>query len=300
MREIQHVAMIGLGAVGAVIATQIERTYPHKLNIIADPARRTKLLEQGIKFNGKRYDFSIPETPTPQDLIIVTTKATTLDQAIDQIAPWVGPETIILPLLNGITPVESFAHRYGWARVMRGFYLGHTTSREGQNVEHDGHYYIYMGTGPEHTSQQSEMTVQVANYFDSVGVHYKLPENMLTAQWQKYILNIGTNQSSAMLGLAYGPMQQNPEAWKLTVNLMREAQQVAAALGVEQADELLDRAINSIRNMVPEHRSSMLQDVEAGRPTEISLFAGTLCPLGDKLGVETAENDKVLQFFTEK
>lgn len=293
-------ALIGLGAVGTVIATRIEQTNPQTLSIIADPKRRTKLITNGISLNGRRYDFNMPEVPSPQELVIVTIKSPSLDQVIESISPWIGPKTIILPLLNGITPVELFAERYGWERVLRGFYLGHTTAREGQSVTHDGHYYLYFGCDPKHAAMQTEMVERVAAYFDQVGVPYKRPENMLTAQWQKYILNIGTNQSSALLRCDYGTMQSDPRAWDLALNLMREAQEVAIALHIPEADQLLDRAVNSIRNMVPEHKSSMLQDVEAGRTTEIDLFAGTLCRLGQQLGIETPTNNRILLNFNKQ
>lgn len=300
MKDVKSVAIVGLGAVGSVVAIPIHETMPDRLTVIATGERAERLRRDGLIFNDKRYDFVIGNNPKPQDLIIIATKAGALGEAIDQIEPWVGPDTIILPLLNGITSEERLAARYGWSRVLLAYYLGHTTSRHSNSVSHDGLYNIYFGVGPRHTSQDELKVGAVVRLFDTAGVHYRLPEDMLSSLWQKYIINIGTNQSTAIHRMPYGSMRDDPAVMALTVELMEEAAAVAAAIGIAGADSMVRRAIKVIGTMNPDDKSSMLQDVEAGRTTEIELFAETLSRLASKFSIATPRNDEILEFFAGK
>ena len=104
MKEIESVALIGLGAVGAVLGTRLQDTMPERFTVIADARRRQKLSREGIDFNGKQYDFSFADGTGTKDLILIATKSTALSEALEAIAPYIGPDTSILSLLTARKP----------------------------------------------------------------------------------------------------------------------------------------------------------------------------------------------------
>lgn len=290
MKEIESVALIGLGAIGMVVATRLQDNIPSHFTVIADPARQEQYKKSGILFNGQRYDFTFAagsnaEKTAPKELILIATKATALDEVLDSIAPYVGPDTIILSLINGITSETIIADRFGFApqHTLYSYFLGHTSTHTGNEVTHDGEYHIYFGESVNIPDQLSAPVQQVKQLFNRVGIRHQIPEDMLSSLWQKYIINIGCNQATALLRCPYDHLQQNKKAMQLAVNLMEEAAQIAGQLHICGHDQMVSTAIQIIRSMNPEDKSSMLQDVEALRPTEIEIFAGTLCRLARDL-----------------
>ena len=118
---------------------------------------------------------------------------------------------------------------------------------------------------------------------------------MRTAQWRKFILNVGINQAQAVLRAPCRELQENPDSMRLARDLMDEAAAVAAALGIPGAADLPAWAESIIRAAAPDNKTSMLQDVEAGRPTEVDWLAGTVCRLGREHGIPTPANERVWQ-----
>lgn len=288
MKEIESVALVGLGAIGTVLAAQFREAMPGHFSVIADTDRQQKLRQNGIVFNGERYDFDFAEGP--QDLILVATKATALHEALDAISPHVGPQTLILSLLNGIDSEDTVAERFGKEHVLYSYFLGHPSMREGNTITHDGDYRIYFGEATNRPDAFSGKVMAVKRVFDKTGIPYKILEDMISALWQKFVINIGCNQTTALLRRPYGHLQRNERAMTLAVGMMTEAQRVAERLEIAGAQDMVRRAVEVIEAMNPEGKSSMQQDVEAGRPTEIDIFAGTLCRLARQLEIPVPMN----------
>ncbi len=288
MKQIERVSLLGLGAVGTPLAVRLRSALGSGFSVIADERRRERMRREGTIFNGERYDFSFAVKPEPKELILIATKASALPAALDMLVPFIGSETIVLSLLNGIESEETIAARFPEAHVLYSYFLGHPSLREGNRITHDGNYRIYFGEAQNLTL--SPAAERVRQLFERAEIPYSIPEDMRAAMWQKFVINIGCNQTTALLRCPYGHLQRNDRAMMLAVDLMNEAAAVTRAIGIAQADEMVDRAVETIRSMNPEGKSSMLQDVEAGRSTEIDIFAGTLCRLADELRIPVPLN----------
>lgn len=296
MKEIESVALIGLGAVGAVVGTRLQDTMPERFTVIADARRRQKLSREGIDFNGKRYDFAFADGTGTKDLILIATKSTALEDALEAITPYVGPDTSILSLLNGIDSEETVGERFGAGHVLYSYFLGHPSMRKENRIDHDGEYHIYFGEADNRIL--SDKVLRVRRLFERTGIPYKIPPDMISALWQKFIINIGCNQTTALLRRPYGHLQENEEAMTLARQMMDEAAEVARRMNISGASEMVQRAVEVIRSMNPEGKSSMLQDVEAGRTTEIGIFAGTLCRLAEKTECSVPWNRAALRILS--
>lgn len=296
MNEIRRVALIGVGAVGTVLAVRLQACLGKGFSLIADPKRQERLRRDGILFNGVRYDFPFAEEGTAQELILIATKATALPEVMERIAPYIGESTLILSLLNGIDSEERLASRFGAEHLLYSYFLGHPSMREGNRVAHDGTYRIYFGEADNR--QVSERVERVRHLFDRARIPYEIPQDMRAALWQKFIINIGCNQTTALLRRPYGHLQENAEALRLARLMMDEAAEVARRIGLSNPQEMVEEAVRVIRSMNPEGKSSMQQDVEAGRETEIEIFAGTLCRLADSLGYDVPWNRAAYQIIS--
>ena len=296
---IRAAALVGLGAIGTLYAAQISARDPACLRIVADSARIARYRANPPSFNGLRLDllYATPDNPgAPADLVLVAVKSTGLAAALPAIAPFLAEHTQILPLLNGITAQDVLADAFGWPRVLHGFVYCESSMRTGNAVVQNGVNKIVFG---EAVNTPPAPRVQaIADFFERVGVKCDIPADMRAAQWKKYILNIGINQAQAVLRAPNRVLQQNPEAMQLARNLMDEAAAVGAAIGIAGVADVPAWAETVIRGASPENRTSMLQDVEAGRTPEIDLFAETICRLGKEHGIPPPANELVLRLLS--
>lgn len=298
MKPIRDVALVGLGAIGILYAGQISARDSRCLRVVADAARLARYRADPPALNGRRLDlnYATPdEFGPPADLVLVAVKSTGLAAAVPVLAPLLGPDTQILPLLNGITAQDVLAEAFGWPRVLYGFVYCESSMRTGNAVIQGGGEKIVFG---EATNDPPAPRVRaVAGCFDRLGIRHHVPADMRAAQWKKFILNVGINQAQALLRAPCRELQQNPEAMQLARTLMDEAAAVGAALGIAGAADVPAWAEGVIRAAAPDNRTSMLQDVEAGRTPEIDLFAETVCRLGRQCGIPTPANELVLQLL---
>jgi len=292
MTPVRDIALVGLGAIGILYAGKISAREPAGLRIVADAARLARYRADPPALNGRRLDLNY-KTPEdfgpPADLVLVAVKSTGLAAALPTLAPLLGPHTQILPLLNGITAQDVLAEAFGWPRVLHGFVYCESSMRTGNAVVQNGTSKIVFG---EATNVPPSPRVQaVADFFERLGLEHHVPADMRAAQWKKFILNVGINQAQAVLRRPNAELQQNPEALRFARTLMDEAAAVGVALGIAGAAEVPAWAEGVILGAAPENKTSMLQDVEAGRTPEIDLFAETVCRLGRQCGVPTPANE---------
>jgi 2-dehydropantoate 2-reductase len=148
------------------------------------------------------------------DLIIISTKSDGLNDAVKNIKNFVTDETIIMSLLNGVKSEEIISETYGWKHLLLSYFIGHSSMRDGNKIVFDGVGNIVFGVKDSLKTDINDIET-VKRFFDKVGISYKTPDNMYRAYWLKYMMNVSTNQPSAILKMTFGQMQKN-EKWFLT------------------------------------------------------------------------------------
>lgn len=284
MREIENVLICGLGAIGSIYADKIKGA-----KILVDSDRLERYKKNPTTFNGKvmELDYILPDDEFKADLIIIATKYDGLADAVENIKNFVGENTLILSLLNGVTSEKFIAERYGAEKIVYSYFIGHSAVREGRNITQDGVNTIVMGTNE-----------RIRKYFDKVGINYEIPDDIIRSMWLKFMLNVSSNQTTALMRLTFGEMLSNKKCMEFVVNVMKEVQTIAHAEGVRNTETMIDDALEALKMMCPEGKTSMLQDVEAGRKTEVDMFAGVMIELGQKHNIPTPYN-KVLKELIE-
>lgn len=289
MNKINNVIICGLGAIGTIYAEKLKLCT--NLKILADEKRIERYKKNPVIFNGKKcdFDFILPDEKNfKADLIIISVKNSGLVDAAASIKNFVDENTIILSLLNGISSEEYLASIYGWEKLLFSYFVGHTSTRKGAEITFDGVGEIVFGE--KENSEFSQKVLAVKNLFDETKIDYSIPEDMEYSMWKKFLVNVGTNQASAILGGAYKLFQNSEKSMNLAKNFMKEAQKIAEVSGVKNTEKMLDEALEIINSMLPETKSSMLQDVESARKTEVEIFAGKVIEMGEKFNIPTPYN----------
>ncbi len=299
MDRIKNVLICGLGAVGSIYAVKIKNYQGASLKILVDNWRLARYKNSPLIFNGTEYNFDyiLPsETDFKADLIIIATKFSGLGEAVENIKNFVKDDTIILSLLNGVTSEEILAKNYGADKIPLSYCICHSAVRKGRNVTHDGVSTIVFGTD-RRSKQAKNNILKLQTFFDKANIDYKIPVDMRYSLWLKFMLNVCANQSTALLRMTFGEMLENDKFMEFAVNIMKEVQLIAKAEGVNNTENMIEKTIENLHSMIPDGKTSMLQDVEAGRKTEADMFAGTIVKLGLKHGIPTPYNKVFKEMF---
>ena len=301
--RIETVALVGLGAMGCAYLGKIAETLPmERIQVVAEGARAERYRKNGVVLNGRRLDFPVADRDSlrPADLLIFTVKFNQLEEAVDLARGAVGPDTIVISLLNGITSEEVIAAAYGWDKVLHSLALGIDATRDGDDTAVTVYGVIPFGEARNRPGEYSPRVLRLKAFFDRVGLKSEIPDDMRLALWRKFMLNVGVNQTSAVVGSGYGILQREGAAREIAVSAMREVVDLARLEGVALGEADIDRAMTVMGTLSPEGKCSMLQDMEAKRKTEVAIFGGTVLALAEKHGIPAPVNDMLVRIIRAK
>jgi 2-dehydropantoate 2-reductase len=293
---IKSVYIIGAGAVGAAYAGLLFDMDENSVAFIAAGERGERLRRQGVIVNGRRYlipVFHPGGISSPADLVIVAVKHHHLDQAIGEMKKAVSAVTTILSVMNGIDSEERIGSVYGMEKVLYAINVGIDALREGNRVTYRNQGRLLFGEA--RNPVLTERVRRVKEFFDRAGIVCEVPDDMIRTLWWKFMINVGINQASAVLGGSYGVFQTSQRARELMASAMQEVIRLAAEVGVHLTAEDVRNWHAVLDSLNPSGKTSMLQDVEAGRKTEVEMFAGKVIELGKRYGVPTPVNERLFE-----
>ena len=287
VKKINNVAMIGIGSVGGFIASRLFKVLgPDNFRIIADDDLRQQIERDGFIINGERIDFPIvssDEQVEPADLVLIAVKHTHLDGVIEQIANQVGPHTTIMSLLNGVDSEDKVAARYGEAPVLHSF-MRITAGMVGNVVDYKPDAGVCF-FGEKDKSGLTDRVLAVQELMEKAAIPYRLPEDILHAQWLKFMTNVSENLICAIIGVGYSLLQRSEHSVALRLAAAREVIAVANKQGIPLCEDDIKQQEEWIVNYDPYKKPSTQQDIEQKRRTEIEMFAGQMVRMGKKYGV---------------
>ena len=295
MEEIKNVAILGAGAMGAFYASKFFDAPSISTVLVARDARYDRLKAEGLMVNGRHCSVSVvhPDEPAfPADLIIVALKSHNLPEAIHDLEKLVGDQTTFISVMNGLDSEECLGSVYGMDKVLYAIAVAIDAVREGNSVTYTNPGKIYFGDS--NNSHPSERARRVQDALERAGIASEIPADMIRMLWWKFMVNVGVNQASAVMRAPYGIFQSSPDARALMEALMREVIVLAQRVGVNLREQDLDEWNGVLKTLSPKGKTSMLQDIEAGRKTEVDIFAGKVVELGKSHGIPTPVNQALL------
>ena len=287
--EIQSVALLGAGAVGSYVIWGLAQKSGLHFGVIAEGARAEKL-RQGCVINDTVYH---PPVWTPQqahgvDLLIVALKYGALPGALDTIQTVVGENTTVMSLMNGVDSEEIIGARVGAEHLLPAL-IKVASRRTEDGVRFDPATTLGIIYGELNAPFDSARVGAVERLFAGTGVNLRVTEHIREEMWCKFRLNVCNNLPQAILGAGIGCYLDSEHMEAIRSGLRNELEAIAAAKGIDMSK--VDASTVHGSPAAASARFSTLQDLEAGRHTEIDMFSGALMRMGRELGIPTPYND---------
>lgn len=288
--KIKSVAVLGAGAVGSYVIWGLSEKKDIRLGVIASGERAKRLKNKGCKINDTVYH---PEVWTPEeahgvDFLIVSLKYGALPGALDNITAVTGENTVIMSLMNGVDSEEIIAEKVGAEHLL------HAVIKVASHKENDGYVFNPEATlgiifGEVSAPYDSERVQAVLDLFSGTGLHYRATDCILEEIWSKFRLNVCNNLPQAILGAGVGCYRDSVHMKAISDRLRAELMAIAEAKGIDISKADVSSGRGSA--VPPTARYSTLQDLDAGRHTEIDMFSGALIRMGKELGIPTPYNE---------
>ena len=295
------IAVLGAGAMGSVIGgllakagNEVTLIDVSKPTIDAINANGLRIEDKaGVVENIRLKASDQPNSVGVVDLLLVFVKCYHTEAAVTNALPMVGSHTTVLSLQNGWGNGPRIAKIVGEGKLLLGVcYHSATVVAPGQ-VLHAGKGMTFIG---EMNGKMTERLARVANQFISAGMEVTSTPSVLKEIWSKLALNVCTLPTSALLRFYAPQLVQHDAMLDLMRSLLREVVAVARAQGIAlDFDERWEAITGLLKRCGPNAKSSMLQDVENGRRTEIDVINAAIVEAGQRLSIATPYNDAMVK-----
>ena len=288
--KMQSVAILGAGAVGSYVIWGLSQKTDIRLGVLAEGKRAERLSQEGCLINGTVYRPEVwnPGDAGEIDLLIVSLKYGSLPGALESIKAMVGDHTTVMSLMNGVDSEEIIAQQVGEEHVITSL-IKVASHREGKGYCFNPDTTLGIIFGELAAPFKSERVQAIENLFADTGIHYRSSEMIREELWSKFRLNVCNNLPQAILGAGVGCYSDSVHMEAISNGLRLELEQIARAKGIDMSR--LEAASGHGSRVPASARYSTLQDLDAGRHTEIDMFSGALMRMGAQLGIPTPYNE---------
>lgn len=288
--NIKKIAILGAGAVGSYIIWGLSDSRDIELGVVTKNERNKRLKSEGITINGVKYKPNVwtPEEAENIDLLIVALKYGNLPDTLDDIEKIVGENTIVMSLMNGVDSEEIIGKRINPNNILHSFIKVASQKKE-DGFHFDPETTIGIIFGELQPPYESERIKAINHLFDNTGIHWRVTEFIQEEIWGKFRLNVCNNLPQAILGAGVGCYHDSEHMSFIRKALRGEVESIAEAKGIDLSK--IDDSSGRGSAVKASARYSTLQDIDAGRHTEIDMFSGALVRMGKELGIPTPHNE---------
>ena len=280
-----RILVVGAGALGGYFGGRLKEAG-RDVTFLVRPRRVEQLAKTGLLVRSPKGDIAIAAPPTvlseniraPFDLILLSCKAYDLQGAMDSFAPAVGPNTAILPLLNGMKHMDLLAERFGANAVLGGqCVISATLDGEGRVLHLNDLHFVSFG---EQNGAKSERAMTIAEAFSGAKFDSQLSTTIRQEMWEKWAIIASMAGITCLLRGAVGDIVA-AEAGQLPVDIYEECCAIASANGFAPGESARKRSIGMLTAPGSTFAASMLRDIERGAPIEADHIVGDLLARGD-------------------
>ena len=287
-----RIAIFGTGAVGGYFGGRLAQAG-EEVVFLARGEQLRALRDRGLRVTSPKGDFVVqpahatgdPSQVGVVDVILVGVKAWQVPEAAQAMRPLLGPETVVLPLQNGVEAPSQLAAVLGAGHVLGGLCRIVALVVEPGHVRHAGlEPYVALG---ELDNRPSERAERLRAAFARAGVTAEVPPDVQVALWVKFLFIASFSGVGAVTRAPAGVLRTLPETRHMLEQAMAEVLAVARARGIALQEESIPRTMALVDNLPPDGTASMQRDVMAGRPSELESQNGAVVRLGQQVGVAT-------------
>lgn len=297
-----RVLVYGAGAIGSVLGGFLAKAG-HEVAMLGRAWHLEAIKRQGLTIRGIWGEHHVsglrtatqsddPSLRQPYDWIFVCVKAHQTAEVVEALSGLLEPKTLVCAFQNGLGNYETLTARIDPARVALGRVIFGVEIEPGAVCVTVCADAVLLGA-PDPRFPLERLT-ELVGALQASGIPARPTERILTVLWAKVLYNCSLNGLSALLEVPYGALREHPLTPRIMRAIIEEAYQVAAAhhIALEPpaaqayAEQLMTRLIPATAG----HRSSMLQDLKRGRPTEIDAMNGAIVRLAQQAGLEAPMN----------
>jgi 2-dehydropantoate 2-reductase len=289
-------AVLGPGALGCMLAVRLHKAGEAVSLVDYHQERAFRLRDQGIQVHsleGAHQCVQVPVALAPEvgpcDVTIVAVKSYQTQTAAQSLPVLMAEGGLALTLQNGLGNLEAMARVVGPGRLLAGVALLGVTRQNERSIIHAGPGPIFIGIPSGSQVSAAELAAMV-EIFQRAGLECQARDHIEAVLWEKLMVNVGINPLTALLQVPNGALLELPYAWDIAVAAATEAQAVARAAGLNLSGDPSER-LRQVAVATAANRSSMLQDMLAGRPTEIDALNAQVVARGQALGLATPINE---------
>lgn len=291
-----RIAIVGTGALGGAYAAWFSRAG-HDVSLVARGATLEALRRNGLRvempgivFHRHLPVFAEANSELQADLALVSVKGPALEGVAASVASCLAPDGVALPLINGVTSEERLAQVLGRDRVVGGVaMLAAEQLRPGQVKVHAGGALVLAPLDPDHLPKVERLVSQMAAEFPC-----RVESNLKTVLWRKMVWNVPFNALCALIRSPAGVLVESEAIIGWSRQIMGEVLAVARAEGASLDERAMDDMIEATRRTFPATIPSMLQDIRAGRRTELDELQGAVVAFGAKHKIATPQTQLLL------
>ena len=286
----QPILIVGTGALGSLFAARLAGAG-HPVTILGTWQEGLDAIHRNgvrlIDANGGEYRYPVHATADPREVIgarhaLVLVKAWQTERAAQQLAQCLAEDGLAVTLQNGLGNRETLIQRLGRERVA----LGITTT--GANLLEAGRVQA-GGEGPISIERHPAL-VHLGEALKSANFNLQVVEDAHSLIWGKLVINSAINPLTALLRVPNGELLERPSAREMMRELAGETARVAAAEAIDLPFRDPAAAAEEVASKTASNRSSMLQDILRGAPTEIDAICGAIVNIAGRHGLAVPVN----------
>ena len=288
------IAILGAGAIGSLFGALLWESG-EDIVLIGRKKHVEAIRSRGLKISGisgERIVKPKAVTTTQEvgkvDLIIISVKSYDTEQAAKDALNMVHPDTVVLTIQNGLGNIEKLSEIIGEKHVIGGVTMQGSTFIKPGEIYHAGKGPTIIG---ELNGEITDRVKRIAETFNKAKIETKITRNIRGVLWDKIIINAGINALTAITRMKNGELLKVSEIKKTMIEAVKEAVNVAKALNIKLEVEDHVKKVIEVVEATANNKSSMLQDIERGKKTEIDFINGAIVKLGKKLGIKPPVNE---------
>ncbi|HET6502152.1 MAG TPA: 2-dehydropantoate 2-reductase [Amycolatopsis sp.] len=286
-----RILVVGAGATGGFFGARLVRA-DRDVTFLVRPGRAAVLRERGLRITGLGEDevlepnlVTAAELAEPYDLVLLSVKATALERALDDLAPAVGPRTVIVPFLNGMAHLDTLSTKFGKESVLGGVVKVMTTvNGDGDIVRLGPLGELLIGEPDGGTSPRTE---ELAKELDVAGYDFTLSPDILAEMWHKWAFIASLAAATCLMRGSVGDIVAVAGGAEFGRAIAAEAAAVVAAAGFPLAAKALAATTSLLTQEGSPATASMYRDLVTGQPAEVEQILGDLVSRARELSVDT-------------
>lgn len=284
-----NILVVGAGAVGGYFGGRLLEKG-EDVTFLVRERRKQQLEQDGLIIESvygnmefKPKTLLTGQAAEPFDVVILSTKAYHLQDAIESIRPYIGNDTMILPILNGIAHIDVLTSAFGEDKVLGGLcFIETTLDATGKVLQKGSNHDLIFG---ERNGEKTDRILKLQDALSGTQAKFRLSDNVLQEMWHKYLFISTASGVTSLFRSPSGPISAQKLGIQTTERVLQEVVSIMRAIGAPVAEKIEDAQLTRFKGMPYTFKSSLQRDMEKGLPIEADHFFGYLLQQAEAVGI---------------